>query len=729
MVPENHSDGIDLQQYWMTLRRHWLAAGLVFSATVAMCATITLLQKPTYRAGGQLLLKVDPLSRLTGVISPEIESEIADAAEVSTEAEVVQSIPFIQSVISSLNLVDESGKALTVEAFRQKLDVKTVRGTSTIRIAFEASNPKEAAEVVNKLLNLYLERNKLNNRAEATAAREFIEKQLPETLFRVQQTSAALKQFKQQNQFVAADDEAKAFSTTLQKLQENINATQAALSNSRARTISLQNQLNIDPSQAIILGSLSQAPGVQKPLEQLQDIQDQLAVARVRYRESAPLIISLRQKEEELRKLLQQRMSEVIGEQVSFQGGEIQIGALRENLIQELIKSEVDRYAFENQLATLTNQYSAQRQRAVILADLEQTQRQLALNLDAAQSTYETLLKRLQEVRLAENQNIGNAQIIESALVPEKPVSPKKLLNLIAGSAIGVILGILTAFILDYRDNTIKTSSDAKAIFRFPTLGVIPDFGKSSGSLRKNGRRNSFNIPVRDNPQSFISEIYRMIFTNLRHFHAGQNVKVVAVTSSIAGEGKSTLAANLALAASEACNKTLLIDADLRRSSQHTMWGITSSFGLADVLSGQVELQEAVQRVKELDILPAGNLSSNSLALLTSQRMRHLIQALTQSYDFVVIDTPPLLVSADTSVIGKATDGILMVVRPGVIARQNAASAQELLQQSGQRVLGQVVNAADLAMEADNQPYYNQDYYEVGQSLLKNQEKFNVNNF
>lgn len=713
----------------MTLRRHWLAAGLVFSATVAMCATITLLQKPTYRAGGQLLLKVDPLSRLTGVISPEIESEIADAAEVSTEAEVVQSIPFIQSVISSLNLVDESGKALTVEAFRQKLDVKTVRGTSTIRIAFEASNPKEAAEVVNKLLNLYLERNKLNNRAEATAAREFIEKQLPETLFRVQQTSAALKQFKQQNQFVAADDEAKAFSTTLQKLQENINATQAALSNSRARTISLQNQLNIDPSQAIILGSLSQAPGVQKPLEQLQDIQDQLAVARVRYRESAPLIISLRQKEEELRKLLQQRMSEVIGEQVSFQGGEIQIGALRENLIQELIKSEVDRYAFENQLATLTNQYSAQRQRAVILADLEQTQRQLALNLDAAQSTYETLLKRLQEVRLAENQNIGNAQIIESALVPEKPVSPKKLLNLIAGSAIGVILGILTAFILDYRDNTIKTSSDAKAIFRFPTLGVIPDFGKSSGSLRKNGRRNSFNIPVRDNPQSFISEIYRMIFTNLRHFHAGQNVKVVAVTSSIAGEGKSTLAANLALAASEACNKTLLIDADLRRSSQHTMWGITSSFGLADVLSGQVELQEAVQRVKELDILPAGNLSSNSLALLTSQRMRHLIQALTQSYDFVVIDTPPLLVSADTSVIGKATDGILMVVRPGVIARQNAASAQELLQQSGQRVLGQVVNAADLAMEADNQPYYNQDYYEVGQSLLKNQEKFNVNNF
>ncbi|MBW4525077.1 MAG: polysaccharide biosynthesis tyrosine autokinase [Phormidium tanganyikae FI6-MK23] len=716
MVSADQSEGIDLQQYWTTLKRRWEPAVAVFGTTLTLGFVAILLQKPVYEGNGQILLKVDLLSRLTAIPSDGESNGVAGA--VNTEVEVIKSAPLAQNTIAALNLVDKSGEVLKLRDFARRQSVKVPRGTNTISISFKSKDPTEAANVVNKLMDLYLKRNMLSNRAEATAARNFLEKQFPETEGRVQKASEALAQFKQQNRFVSADDEAKAFSANLQKLEGNISEAQALLSNSQARAASLQRQLNIEPKKGITLSALSQSPGVQKPLEELQDIQSQLARARVTYQEKAPLVVSLEDREARIQKVLQQRIQEVTGEKATFQGGDIQLGKLREDLIQELINAEVERSGYEKQFSTLTNQYSTSRQRAVALARLEQAQRQLLFNLNSAQSTYEILLKRLEEARLAENQNIGNAQIIEFAIPPDKPVAPNKVLYLATAAALGLILGVLTAFILEYRDNTPKTIHNASEVFRYPLLGVIPAFDQNDNhQLRNAERQGSFEISVRDNPYSFISEIYRMVFANLKLFHADQgDCKIVVVASSIAGEGKSTLAANLALAASEAGNRTLLIDADMRRPRQHTMWNLSTRDGLSDVLSGRLEPQNVIQQLEGLDILPSGNLSSNPSPLINSNRMRWLIQAFSKSYDFVVIDTPPLLISADASIIAKMTDGVLLAVRPGVVAQQDAVRAQELLQQSGQRVLGQVVNADSLSIELGNQPYYNQDYYQNGQA-------------
>jgi capsular exopolysaccharide synthesis family protein len=713
MSTESQSEGIDLQQYLMTLKRQWLPAAGVFWTTVLICVVATLIQKPIYEGTGKLLLKVDPLSRLTGVISPDSEPTVA-ADSVNTEVEVIQSTPLIQSTISALDLVDDSGKPLTPRKFRKGLKVKSVRGTTTISISYRARSAEESATVVNKLIELYLERNRLSNRAEATAAREFIEKQLPETQLRVAQASEALTKFKQQNRFVSADDEAKAYATTLQRLEEDLNQAQSSLANSRARSASLQRQLNTDPRSAIALSTLSQSQGVQKALEELQDIQSQLTRARARFQEEAPVIISLKEKEARIRQLLQQRIREVIGDQSNPEPGKIQLGKLREDLVQDLIKSEVDRSGYENQFSTITNQYRIYRQRSTILAGLEQTQRELLLNLNAAQSTYETLLKRLQEIRLAENQNVGNAQVIEPALPPERPDSPKKALNLVVGVAIGLVLGVLTAFILDYRDNTLKTSRDAKEIFGYPLLGIIPAFVKRNMLLYRTGSLNSYELSVRDDPHSYISETYRMVFANLQLAHIDKGLKVVVVTSSVAGEGKSTLAANLALASAGACYRTLLIDADLRRASQHRIWNLPNGEGLSDVLSRNVEPETVIQQIEGIDVLLSGQSCSNPLTLLNSLHMKDLIQTISNAYDVVIIDSPPLLVSADASVLGKKADGILLVVRPEILARQNAIRAQELLLQSDQKILGQVVNSSSASIEADSQLYYNQDYYKNG---------------
>ncbi len=692
MSPDNHSDGIDFQQYWMTLRRQWLPTVITFGFIVSLGAIATLLQKPIYQGQGKLLIKVDSLSRLTGIGSSN-DLQINATNSLNNEVEAIRSVPLAERTIRVLDLKDESGEPLSVRKFLKRLDVKAIRGTDAISVSYRGSGSQEVVAVVNQLIQIYLERNRLVNRAETIAAREFIEKQLPETKVGVQQASEKLAEFKRRNLFLTVDDEAKSFSIVLQELEKKIDETRGALANSQARTMSLKKRLNMEPDRAVTLGSLSQSAGVQKTLEELQNVQNQLAIGQARFKDDAPTIRNLQEKEANLRKLLKERIEQSAGGQNISQSENLQIGKLREDLIGDFVKVESERLGFENQLSALTNQYTFHRKRAVAIADLEQAQRQLQLNLNAAQSTYEVLLKNLQEVKIAENQNIGNAQIIESAIPPEKPVAPNKLLNLLASSVIGLILGIIAAFIVDKKDSTIKTGQEATNILNYTLLGLVPDFNKIRAYSPKNSARILSEIPVHDDPQSFISETYRTLFTTLQFLQPDKKLTVIAIISSVAGEGKSTIAANLALAASEVCGRTLLIDADMRQPSQHKLFKLPNNLGLSGVLAEHIEIQKLIYQVQRLDILTSGVVPSNPVVLLKSQTMKTLIKVLAESYDFVVIDTPPLLVGADASVIGNMVDGILLIVRPGVVPKQSALHAQKLLEQSKHTVLGQVLNA------------------------------------
>lgn len=721
MSSGNYSEGIDLQQYWMTLKRHWLPVAIVFGSTVGLAAGMTLFQKPVYQGQGKLLLKVDSLSRLTG-INTASDLKVDTTNSINNEVEVLRSAPIAEQTINALRLKNKAGETLTVQEFLKNLDVKAIRSTDAISIAYKSSRSQEAAAVVNELMRIYLERNRLVNRAETIAAREFIEKQLPENRRSVQQASETLADFKRRNRFLTVDDEAKSFSGSIQELEKQINEARGGLANARAKAVSFRERLKMEVDQAIVLGSLSQSEGVQKTLAELQNIQNQLVLAQARYSDEAPSIKLLKEKEANLRKLLKDRIAQSVGEWHVSNDENLQLGKIREDLIGDFVKVEAERLGFERQLSDLINQYNSYRQRAVSLANLEQMQRQLQLNLNAAQSAYELLLKNLQEIKIAENQNIGNAQIIETATAPKNPVSPKKLVNLMAGAAAGLILGIITAFILDKRDSTIKTAQEATTTLGYTLLGIIPDFQRSRNYLPKLNGGNLSSLPVYDFPRSYISETYRTLFTTLQFLESNKMPKIVAITSAVPGEGKTTIAANLALAASEVCDKTLLIDADMRRPSQHLLFKVSNSCGFSDVLTNQSDFQDAITRINGLDVLTVGDIPTNPVVLLKSKQMTALLGSISQLYDFIVIDTPPLLVSADASIISKLVDGVLLVVRPGVLPRQSAVRAQELLNQSKQNVLGQVLNAVSPTGDEINYVYYDQSY----DNSIKSQRKVRI---
>jgi capsular exopolysaccharide synthesis family protein len=353
------------------------------------------------------------------------------------------------------------------------------------------------------------------------------------------------------------------------------------------------------------------------------------------------------------------------------------------------------------------------------MPQLQQSQRDLEREVEAAQATYETLLKKLQEVRITEQQNVGNARIIQAALVPEKPVTPRKSLNFGLGGVVGVLLAIVTALVLDARDTSIKTVRQVRELLGYTLLGIVPNFEKIDkvGSRTRVPERAIPKIPVRDAPRSLISETYGMLYANLKFLSSDKEVRVITITSAVPKEGKSTVSANLALAIAQLGFKVLLIDADMRHPSQHAVWELRNSVGLSNVIVEQIELKTAIKEaMPNLYVLTSGLLPPNPLALLNSRRMASLIEDFTQRYDYVIIDTPPLSAAADARILSAMTDGMLIVVQPKLVDSASAIAAQELLEQSGQNVLGMVINGVNPENEPDS--YFYAKEYPIEKDLI-----------
>ncbi|MDY6901395.1 MAG: polysaccharide biosynthesis tyrosine autokinase [Cyanobacteriota bacterium] len=707
-VNQEEQDYIDLGQYWLILKRRWLPALIVTSSVLGLAAFVTFRQKPVYQAEGKLRFNknnnVSSLSGLGGQIG-ELSGITNLSNPLDTEAEVIQSHPLIKETIDKLNLKDKEGETLTHEALLKQLQVKSIRGTDVLQLSYKSTDPQEAANVVNSLMGDYMENNVESNTAEVRAAREFLQKELPQVEARVIQAEAALRQFKEQNNVVALEEEAKFGVESLKDLSENITQAQANLVEAMTRSEALQNQLKLQPQQAVALSSLSQSPAVQQVLTEFQKTQNELAVARTKLTDQHPTVINLSKKLEALKNQLQGRVGQIVGNGVSVREPDLQIGELKQSLTAELVKSEVERLAATNRVGLLRQAFVSNQARLSVLPKLEQQQRQLQRRLEVAQSTYQQLLKQLQEAQVVEKQNVGNARVIASALVPNKPISPKVALNLALGGFLGILLGVGTALILEAMDKSLKTLDEAKKLLGYPLLGTIP--------IADNKDKEGQELPVLNNPYSPASTAFEILQTNLGFTMSDKALKVIVVSSSIPSEGKSFVSANLAVAMAQLGRRVLLIDADMRRPRQQNIWDLPNMIGLSNVLVGQAALQSSAAEVLvTLDVLTAGKIPPNPLTLLESQSMANLVKDASKDYDFVIIDAPPLTAVADALNIGKLADGMLLVVRPGIANTGSVNAAKSLLEQSGQRVLGMVVNG----VTADNSYggyYYSKGYYGI----------------
>ncbi|MBI4782356.1 MAG: polysaccharide biosynthesis tyrosine autokinase [Oscillatoriophycideae cyanobacterium NC_groundwater_1537_Pr4_S-0.65um_50_18] len=710
MEPKDISEEIDIQKYWLVLRRRWLPAAGAFVATVAATSLFLLLQKPVYEAEGKLLIKSSRASSLTGLGEGigQLEALNMQTSPLDTQAEIVRSAPVMQEAIKELKLTDNQGEPLTPESFIKNFEIKGVRGTDILQISYKAKDPELAASVVNKVIEIYIRKNLQANRAEAVSARTFIAEQLPETESAVRQSDLALRRFKEENKIIVLQEEASASVEAISSLNSKITEARAQLEDATAQSREIQDRVGINSREAVTLAALSQAPGVQEVLTQLQESQRQLAVEQTRYLPGYPTITNLERKISALNALLQERVQQIVGSGRQVSAGSLQVGELQQGLIQQLVSAEAKRLGLIGQVAILLDAQSVYVKRANVLPGLEQRQNELERKLQADQATYEALLKKLQEVQVAENQNVGNARIISPALIPKDPVSSRKPLLLAAGGIAGILLALATAFLLDLIDRSIKTVKEARGLLGYTLLGVIPTFtGAGKTHFYLDSDQPIPRVITRDEPRSPVSQAYQMLQANLKFLNSDKTLRTIVVTSSVAQEGKSEVSANLAVSIAQVGHRVLLVDADMRCPIQHHIWGLTNAVGLTNVMVDKVALSNAVQEVMpNVYVLPVGVVPPNPIALLDSNRMASLVATFSQDYDFIIFDTPPLAGIADAAVLGKVVDGILLVVRPGVINFTNAEVTKEFLVQSGQNVLGMVINGVNDKREPDSYFYY-----------------------
>lgn len=715
-IPEGLSnDDIRLDQVWQIVKRRWLPAVLVFSGITAAVAAYGFNQTPIYEAEGKLRFKMrDAASTLTGIDDErgELKSLVTNQSPISTEIGVIRTTPMIQKVIDQLELTNDTGEPLNPTQVLGNLEVSQENDTDILTLAYRSPSPETAEQIVNVLMEIYLEEHLLSNRAEAVAARVFIQRQLPGAEAHAQQAEAVLRDFKERNDIVELEEETRLTVSSLDQLEDQMTAVESALADTEAQFRVLRTRMGLDPQSALVATALSQAPGIQNILAELQAVETQIATEQVRFHDQHPTVIDLQTQQANLQQVLLQRIEAVLGQGTLPENLNLEMGEVEAALVTDYLKLDAHMAGLMEQAEVLGEAEASVQQRAGALPRLEQEQRELERQLDAATATYNLLLQRLQEVRVAENQNIGNIRVIQPAEAMDNPVAPRKKLYLVAGAMLGGLLAAAIALLLEALDQSVKTVEEAKLYFNLPVLGVIPKFSKTKGLVRQRDTDDRLipRLVVCTESNSLGSESYHMLRSNLKFLNSDNPPKVLVVTSSLPKEGKSTVSSNLAAAIAQAGQKVLLIDADMHHPIQHWIWDIRQHPGLSHLLVEQASFSQAVvQPLTNLTVMPAGALPPTPAALLDSQRVSDMLQQFKEEFDFVILDTPALSVGASASIVGKRADGTLLVVRPGVATQQSASYVKSMLEQGQQRMLGLVVNGVISTYEPYGQ-YLSQEF-------------------
>jgi polysaccharide biosynthesis transport protein len=708
MEKQNHPEELDIHNYWLVLKRRWLVASGIFLTSVSLSGFALSLQRPNFEATGKLLFQANRTPSLTGVGDKigDLESVRREANPLSTQAVILQSRPILQAVIAKLNLRDRKGNLLIPESL--EIMVEPIIGTDVLNVSHTSDSPQKAAAITNQVMQSYVGNNIEHNRSETSSARKFLQAQILRAESELNVTTEALRRFKAQNQIINLGEESTATVENISEIDKELNLAKGQLAEVSSQQAELRKQVNLQGDNTVDVTSLSLIPGIQEVLGELQKVQSQLATEQTRYTSNNPRVISLKEQEIALNNLLQQRISESLGRKVKIAPGKLQLGELKQQLVGEFVRLQAQRLGLENKVQTLAALHSSYKKRADFIPNLEKTQGELERRLSVAQKSYEQLLTRLQEIRVAENQTVGNARIIQQAIVPTQPVRSKMTIYLAVGGVfVGLLLGVAAAFFIDLIDRSLKTVKEAQAVFEYTLLGLIPKFDSTNATIEETAlEAASPRVIVATSPRTVIHEAYQMLQANLK-FISHKKLRTIVITSSVPGEGKSEVSANLAASFAQAGKRVLLVDADMRNPSQHHLWGVMNLTGLSNIIVGQDEVRRCVQLVtRNLSVLTAGVIPPNPLALLDSESMTALIHTLSQQYDYIIFDTPPLVGTADAAVLGKVADGVLVIVRPGVADSASAAAAKSLLVRSEANVLGIVANGVNTKHEPGNYSYY-----------------------
>ncbi|MBD1910777.1 MULTISPECIES: polysaccharide biosynthesis tyrosine autokinase [unclassified Leptolyngbya] len=733
-TPVNLKEENELAEWFQIIRRRrYLFGGVAIAVTLTMAAW-TLTRTPIYR--GEFRVLVEPVA-LDDPSRELLQGEmpISPAFDYSTQIEVLRSPALLKPIAEKLEREDPG---LSYGMLLQDLQITRLRDTKVLSVSFLNSDPERIQVVLDALSQEFLDYSFEQRQSSLRQGIQFVDGQLPELRDRVDSLQSRLERFRQEYSLIDPEKRGDELSDFISEVEKQRQQTQTALTEARSLYNSLQNQLGFNDQQALAASSLSESPRYQALLTQLRELEAKIATESARFQPDSPNVMVLEDERASLLPLLDQEADRVIQTFSDSSGATGNLTPTSLELTRQLIKTANEVRQLEARSDALTQVDTGLKQEFAIVPALARQYTELQRELAVATDSLNRFLTTRETLQIDAAQKSVPWELIAAPSVAGQPVSPNVPRSLMMGAIAGFILGGIAALVADKLDRVVHSTDDIKALTRLPILGSVPLARAeeelevvtvpqaASESVPTQAQGDSNHYPRDYYIASPFAEAFRSLYANLRFLGSDSPIRSVVISSPSPTEGKSTVATHLAKAAAAMGQRVLLVDADLRCPQVHERLNLANLRGLSDVLSNNAELGSLIRGVEGepyLHVLTAGSNPPDPTKLLSSRRMRALMERLQGIYSLVIYDMPPILGFADTPLLAAHADGMMLVTAIGKTRRTDLAQTIETLNLSPVNLLGIIANGVQ-PPPANHYNTYNYHYYRRKSSAGKGSSSF-----
>lgn len=716
---------IHLLDYWKVLHKRRRVALSFFAVVVGIVVVYSFAATPIYKGTAQVLIDLEKNPTMTFAEGAGAFIQMKDSAEYyKTQTEILASRAFGDRVVRRLQLdknpyfLDQQEPAFTVvknkirnlitslfpakakpvnpiplaaiqeelspeltTAVLNNMEVEIGKGSNILKINYYSENPLVAAAMANGIASAYIEHN-LDIRVKPFRdAVEWLSARMIESRAKVEDSEKVVQKYKETKGIVSFETKENVITQKLQEIMSQL--VQAESKRQEAEVRYKQIQSVIDNTEL---------------LATVPDIMNNTVIQALRTDE-----LAVKRKLSDLSEKYGPKHPNIVRARTELE-------SIQNNLIAEARKmlnaAKTDYDISHGRESSLRKAIEGQKLEVLDLGRKAIDYGVIEGEAVSNKQFYELLLKKLQEASLSSGINVSNAQIVDGATISGAPARPKRMLNVLLAVFVGLFGGVFAAFFVEYMDDTIKTPDDVEKVLALPFLGYVPTTEHDEGPLYMfAGKRAA------------VAEAYRTIRTSIMLSSAEDKpLQVLLVTSTTPNEGKTTTAANLAVAMAQMGERVLLIDTDMRRHNLHKVFKLENLIGISDMILDQNNIPLGLRNPAEipnLTVVTGGTLAPNPSELLGSAKMRTLISGLRGQYDRIILDSPPLMAFSDCLVLSRLADGVVFVVWGGETGRENIKKTVHSIQGVGARILGAVLNNVDFSRNSSTYYYYHPyyDYY------------------
>lgn len=708
-------DQLDLSRILSLVRRRMLVIAGVGLAISSGIIAKTLGKTPQYQGKFQLLVEPVTGEQELDQLNQSLKTTVgikADGLDYESQIEVLKSPQVMSPIIES---IQARYPEFSYDTLQEKLTVAQLRETKILETRYQDSDPEKIKFVLEQVVKGYINYSEQEQQTTTRQGIQFVESQLPKLQERVNKFQEQLQRFRQQYNLTDPETQGKLLTSRLSTILEQRQETTTTLKETQELYSRLQTQLGLSTEQALAAATLSEAPRYQDLLNQLAEVERQIAMESARFTADSPTIEALEEQRQNLLPLLNQQVAKVVPNGTGIKSAEAlgSPSSVRLNLIENLVNASNQMRVLEARQTAIANAEGQMNNNLENLAVISRQYTDLQRQLKVSTESLNRFLAVRETLEIESAQKTLPWQVIRKPQQPQEPISPNVPRGIVLGVVAGMLAGCGAGLLAEKLDRVFHTPDEIKEATGLPVLGTIPfrkelkkGFIAPVGDSISESEKAEFNNSYISSP---FLEAFRSLQVNLHFLGTDESIRSLVISSTVPADGKSTVSSFLAQAAAAMGRRVLLVDADLRRPQVHVRMDLPNVWGLSNVITSEMDVDDVIQQSpmeENLFVLTAGQIPPDPTRLLSSQKMQNLVKHFQESFDLVLFDTPPMLGLADARLLEAHTDGMVMVVGLGRTDRSVFREVLSGLRTSRARVLGVVANGVKNYTTGPSNYYY-----------------------